>query len=606
MKHTTRSRLKSSKSIALFLVIVVLSGLWRPQAARAELSAKVDATVVTTEQSLRLVLTSDLANHSNSSPDFSELSKDFEVLGSSSQTNLQTIGQKMTQTRSWQLELLAKRTGTLTIPVFTLDGEQSEPIQITATAAKQRKPGDAKGDYYMEASVDRTSAYVQSQILYTLRIFSVQNFLEGSLSEVEAEEVTVQELGDSRDYQEIINGRAYKVLEKKYALIPQRSGEITIPPVQLVARVPVRGSANRGFFTPSQTIRLHSEGFDLTVLPRPESSGNDWWLPATSVELSSQWDGDVTSLRVGDSVTRSLLLVADGVSSSLLPEINQPQGVDYKLYANQPQLEEQVAAEGLRALRQEKWAIVALKPGELTLPPIEVPWFNTRTGTNEVAVLAGETLQILPSPQTDTHSDDDATGANKATADSGKDVDPTTDPLPGAQNSAMLNTTLAAMSTRISRWQRITTFVSLGWLATLLAAAWYWWHRRAKSAGSVTRSSRQPPSLQSLRRACDAGDAPGSAKALMAWAREFWPENPPRTLVSLSQRLHSVELEKHLKWLDSHLYSSKSDAISGTASNKDVLAALAASMSDAIAQEPNATRKKTKQVRSPHSALPDL
>ncbi len=72
------------------------------QTALAELTAQVDTTVITTEQSLRLVISSDLTNSNNNSPDFSELGKDFEILGSSSQTNLQTIGQKMTQTRSWE------------------------------------------------------------------------------------------------------------------------------------------------------------------------------------------------------------------------------------------------------------------------------------------------------------------------------------------------------------------------------------------------------------------------------------------------------------------------------------------------------------------------
>lgn len=539
----------------------------QPLAAQAELTAEVDTREMTNEQSLRLIVTSTLPNN-NDQPDFSELGKDFELLGRSEQTNLQTIGQTMTQTRSWHLELTAKRVGPATIPAFSIGGEVSESIAITVLPAKIRKPGESKGDYYLEASVDQSSVYVQSQVIYTLRIFSVQNFLDGGLSEVEAEGAQVQELGDSRNYREEINGKPYQVLEKKYVLFPQRSGEIVVPPVLLDASVPKDGVRNRGIFTPSQKVRRRSESVVVMVKPRPDNSGSDWWLPASDVQLVGNWEGDVSALRVGDSVTRNIALQADGVSSTQLPQLPVPKNKNFKAYASEPQLDDQISGDGLRAVRLEKWAVVALQPGTVTLPEIKVPWFNTRTGQSEVAILPAETFSVLPSESEENSGNSGQNsngGGNKSSGETDAEI-------------AMLSASVDTMAAELSRWKWITLALSTALLMSVLGALAAWFGRGRHGKLPVKRlKPSDPPSLTAVEKACQSGSPRVSADALLEWARRYWPTNPPRTLVALAGRFESAELTNALSELDSALYAKDTDA-------PDVLASLATHFSHAVGQ----------------------
>jgi len=608
--HTSKITYSASQLLRLSKVVLLLTSLFVSSWVQAKLTANVDAAAVTTEQSLRLVLMSDLVEHSNTSPDFNKLNQDFEILGTSSQTNLQTTGGSMTQTRSWQLELLPKRAGVLTIPAFSLDGDVSEPIEITAIAPKPREPGEGKGDYYMEASVDKTSAYVQSQVLYTLRIYSIQKFLDGSLTELDADGMTAQQLGEARSFQEVIDGRPYQVLEKKYALFAQRSGTYSIAPARMEARVPAPGSNNRGFVTRTQMIRRASEGFTIEVQARPENSGVGWWLPASQFEISSQWEGDISSLRVGDSVTRSLVLRADGVSSSQLPELRRAQSPAYKLYANKPQLEDQAGADGLMGLREEKWALVALRAGELELPEIRVPWFNTTTGATEVAVLPAETLSVLPAlqdnaqqtqnansnqPSTETNIDTQGQGASDGTADS----------LAIQQENAMLSASLATLTAQVSNWQRMTLAVAGGWLVSLLGLLGYWWYRsRIKSSSALPR--RERPTTETLQRVCASGDVQQSAQAMLAWAQAYWPDQPPRTLVALSQRVQSAEVERQLKQLDAQLYAGSSSEGATAELDATALSSLAKRLVTAVELQatPNADSSRPHSISA--SALPEL
>ena len=535
------------RSLLLWLVL-------QPVGALAELTADVDTREITTEQSLRLVVSSTKPN-SNDQPDFSELSKDFELLGRSEQTNVQTIGQTMTQTRSWHLELMPKRVGPATIPVFTVGGESSQEIGITVLAPKVRKPGESKGEYYLEASVDQSTVYVQAQVIYTLRIFSVQNFLDGGLSEVKAEGAQVQELGDSRSYREVINGQPYQVLEKKYVIFPQRSGEIVVPAVLLDASVPRKGARNRGIFTPSQNIRRKSEALTITALPRPDASGSDWWLPAVDVQLAGNWEGDVAALRVGDSVTRNMALLAEGVSSTQLPQLPLPQNTNFKAYASQPQFDDQVTADGLKSVRQEKWAVVALTPGTFTLPEIKVPWFNTRTGQTEVAVLPAETLTVLPAETDQAATGPDSNGQiNPLQSDQGTATGGADSSEDSAKEIAMLSASLENMTIQLNRWKWFAIALGIALLFGLSAAIALWF-RQGKGRPIARHKPPQAPSLSEVEKACRSGDARACSTALLAWARGYWPEDPPRTLVALADRLNSPQLSQALSDLDSSLYA---------------------------------------------------
>ncbi|MBX2824622.1 MAG: BatD family protein [Gammaproteobacteria bacterium] len=537
------------------------------QCVWAELTASVDATEITIDQSLNFTLST---TKGTGDPDFSALQIDFDILGQSTFSQTQSHNGKIIQNLSWRLQLLPKRKGTYTIPAITVAGETSDPIEITVTEPRVVNGADF-GDFHVEVAVDRLDPYVQSQVVYTIRVYHAVNFMDGSLSAPEAAGVQVESLGEDRVYQENRNGRVYRVLERRFALFPQNSGVIVVPGVVLNANVPAAGG-NRGFFAARQPVRRRAADLELNVQPRPADDQSPWWLPASQVQIDARWEGDPTTAYVGESITRTLTLQAAGVASVTLPELTPPTLDTFRVYADQPELTQQPTPDGLISRRVEKWAVIPQTAGEVTLPPISVTWFNTQTNRFETADIPETRLQVQPARNAVTGEvrQETASGTSgDATTLSAAGEIPDTTGLPGD-----IETGLKASDTR-DYWRALAILALVGWLCTVLA----WWRsRRRQQPNGHEDTANAPPaplSLRKLESVSQHSDTRSFAGSLVTWAQGFWSGNPPGSLVGMAQRIEQQsreqklpadsqvvvsELASDLRSLDASLYASSQGA----------------------------------------------
>jgi len=118
------------------------------------------------------------------------------------------------------------------------------------------------------------------------------------------------------------------------------------------------------------------------------------------VFLIESWPANSQEFRVGEPVTRTLTLRANGLGSSQLPEIHAsvPDGI--KQYPDQPVRENRVDDNGLVAISQQKVALIPARPGTFVLPEVEIPWWNTRTDELEYARLPARPIDVLPAAAT--------------------------------------------------------------------------------------------------------------------------------------------------------------------------------------------------------------
>ena len=584
---------------SVLLCVLVIPRAW------AEVTARVDSTRITIDESLNLQLESTAAD---GSPDFSGLQQDFSILGTSTQSQAQITNGRIQQSRTWNLELLPRRVGQLVIPVIEVGGERSEAITIEVMNARELKPGDDIGDYHVDVQVDNRSPYVQSQVLYTIRVYHTERLLEGSLGSPTSDSVIVEQLGEDQLMRATRNGRQYRVLERKLAVFPQKSGELILPGVLLDASVAADGTRVQGFFTPTTKVRRRSAPLTLDVQPKPAGSG--WWLPARAVSIEST-GGDTAdnSLRVGESFTRTIRLSATGVNGAQLPVITLPDSDLYRIYADQPQINQSVETGGLGAERIEKWAVVAQSPGQLTLPEIRVPWFNVVTGEQEVASLPAETLTILPAAtratdalpattETTLPQADNTTAANNGseTTALSNGAAPLNDNTPAASLSlsanaetattevtdiadtttdATGNSVIEGLSSGVARgWQIAAVALGFLWLATLAllfrvlrrwsqhggdTPAGSGWpdtrHGRRHGVGRRSIFSRKTADLDGIRRASDRQDAVALARAVVTFGAEQWPDQHRHSVLGVAAAIDDPALTPELTRLDQAAYS---------------------------------------------------
>lgn len=67
-----------------------------------------------------------------------------------------------------------------------------------------------------------------------------------------------------------------------------------------------------------------------------------------------------------------------------------------KVYADPPVTENRISQDGITALQVTTVGVVPTKEGELVLPEIRIPWWNTQTDREEIAIIPASTYQVLP------------------------------------------------------------------------------------------------------------------------------------------------------------------------------------------------------------------
>src|SRR5690606_9068750 len=86
-------------------------------------------------------------------------------------------------------------------------------------------------------------------------------------------------------YQAERGGRRYHVVEQRYALLPQRAGEIDIAPLAFHGRAMGQDDFS-SFFGGGEAVQARSPALSLQARTRPpEARGPGPWLPARQLTL---------------------------------------------------------------------------------------------------------------------------------------------------------------------------------------------------------------------------------------------------------------------------------------------------------------------------------
>ncbi|VVN84633.1 BatD family protein [Pseudomonas fluorescens] len=503
-----------------FTALLLALLLWTCQAQAAGLVASVDRSRLNSGETVELTLESNDVTLFGK-PDLSPLDALFEVRGTRQINQLNTLNGESHATTRWIITLLPRQSGTVEIPPLQLGDIKSQPISLQVLESQGQDSVNKLAPVFIDASLDQESVYVQAQAVLTVRIYhSVSLYDDSSLTPLQIPDARVEQLGESRTYEKVINGLRHGVIELRYAIYAQHSGELKIPSqmfsATLVDSQPLQGPAP---FSPKQgkLMRVSSAEIPLTVKAKPADYPADTpWLPARSLSLSESWSPEPDHSQVGDSLTRSLTLKAEGLSSSQLPPLPATDVNGLRRYPDQPVLSNQSSDRGLIGSREDREALVPNRSGPIELPAVEVVWWNTFEDHLERSSLPARTLQVA------------------------------TNPSLIVDTPAGTSATSAAGNTTLWPWQLSTLILA----CTTLLGFGLWW--RARWQPAILRAAQTGPSprtlLDDIKRASQANDPQATRQALDAWARQ-----QPETLADMAARY--VPLSDALDGLNGALYS---------------------------------------------------
>ncbi|PPK78290.1 oxygen tolerance protein BatD [Methylobacter tundripaludum] len=526
----------------LFFLLLLLN-LVPGNVFAAQIGVSFDRNPVSLDESFQIIFTAN--DTPDNDPDFGPLEQDFEILGQSQSSNSSWINGQSSKTIQWTVNVMAKHPGSLVVPMVKFGDDVSQPASILVTQATANKAVDTDDDLFLEVEATPQSPYVQSQVLYTVRLYRRVEIAQASLNEPELGDAVIEKLGDDSNYNTQINGVNYLVTERKYSIFPQKSGSLTIKPLMLTAEVVANTRPNfNGFFNSqmTKTKKISSKSVTLDVKPAPATFTGKHWLSAEQLVLKEEWSGDNQQMKVGEPLTRTLTLLAKGTTVGQLPEINIGKIDDrLKTYPDQPVLQEQKKPEGLIAFREEKIAIIPSKAGFYKLPAIEIPWFNSQSQKMEIAKIPETAITAL-----------DAAGTQQAP------VTPVAPAEVQQPQKAEQSTPITTPPQQQNIWLWVSMFLASGWLATL---AYFLIKRSAKKpvAEKSEQEIRLEDSVKSLKKACADNNAAAAKDALLAWGRQKYGAASLGAIAELSD----ARLRDEILNLNRILYSREPDQWQG-------------------------------------------
>ncbi|MBF0379510.1 MAG: protein BatD [Magnetococcales bacterium] len=536
-----KSIIKSYFAFCLSLLSILLVST---TAIAAQITVSIDQDQVLVSESFKLIF--EAKGSVDGEPDFSPLKKSFDILGQNKSTSYQFINGSGHSSTSWTVNLIPREAGKFTIPAIKFGSSTSKPITLIVN--KDPTPTSSKGqfdsDMFLLVEADTHKPYVQAQVVITLRFYRAIKIVGATMTKpnFSGGEVVFESLGQGRQYDTNRNNRKYRVEEHRYIMFPQKSGELKLTPIHLKAQI---GGSNQVFGNlfndpfgrqRSSVKRISSNTLKFDVQAIPKSFTHKRWLAAHEVIISQKWSQDPAQFIVGEPITRTINLMADGIPAKQLPKFSKQKTTGLKQYTDKAEHSDQVELTGIVGVLRQKNAIIPTSPGTYKLAAIEIPWWDVDEDKLKIARLHEQTITVQPA----VNSNQPAKSQQLPLPESS--TPPTTLPTTTVTPAAEMQHT-----TQPYPW--LAVVFGVGWFLTALA---WWFHHRSWQKNVLSKVSKTVKEIDTnilkKLKASSLDNRPSETRRLlMQWASQTWPDlNSPSMakICELVQPSMATELEK--------------------------------------------------------------
>ena len=514
----------------ILVVLFLLASVMGIDAAGAATRAWLDRNQIALGESVTLNIETDQAA---ATPDFSPLRADFDLSGQSSSRQVQMVNGAVTAKTTYLVNLAPHRAGTLAIPALLIGTQRSPPLALVVGASA---PASTRGNAtaFLETEVDDPNPYVQQSVGVTLRLFYAVPLASGQLDLDTPEGASMQRVGDDVQSTRELNGRRYNVVERRFLMVPERSGKLTIPGARFAGRG-AGGWMDDLLGGDSREMRANGAARTLDVRAQPANAPQPW-LPLRNLRM--RYVGAPQSLRAGEAATLVVEVIAQGAVQAQMPELPTPSVAGAQVFAEPPQYDETFNAGSPQVKLTRRYSLVPNGAGKLVVPGLKMAWWDVAAGTAKTADLPDLTLQVAPG----------------AGGFAGSTLPATVGATAAEDRSLPASSDRMRSSNRVWAWLAVA-FAGL-WLITLI------WALRRRGATPVSRRSHVRTDEESaealptqtmvdLKRALDSGDLEEVGDVLRGMSTP-----PSADLDALIARLESsvqrdaVEQLRRARWAD--------------------------------------------------------
>ncbi|EGQ8175096.1 BatD family protein [Vibrio vulnificus] len=489
--------------------ILLSTLLFTPFLAAKSLVASVNKTKVSKNEVIQLTVRADYSLDANDI-DFSALSQDFFTSSPRFVNSSNYINGQSSKLSEWTLSIAPNRAGIVTIPAFSVDGESTAPIPLEVSVDQHEPNVSDIIQYSMQ--LDTSTLYPQQStpLKVEIRILADPRRLENPrITPPSIQGVEIEPKGQTRQFQRVEQGLQITVIEQNYQLTANQPGLFELKGPLL------RGSYIYGDSLTGSTKILTLDGKpqsqSIKVKAIPNNAAQPW-LPAQQLSLVQQWHqdgGENNTVEQGSSITREITLTAKGLNENQLPTLKFDYPASVRVYDEKPAFKTLDNGTTQMTLKQ---VLILTETGDLTLPSLQLAWWNTVSDQQETAALEGRQLKVKPgSAQVFTLPEQ---------------------PAQASETNHRPDSTHQESNQNATIWFYLTwTFASL-WILTLIAALYCYKHRGTSAdKPQNTTSNNALESMQALQKAITDKDAVKIEALVRQWMKTTTVSQPVKQAI---------------------------------------------------------------------------
>lgn len=220
-------------------------------------------------------------------------------------------------------------------------------------------------------TVNPDNVYIGQPVQLKVSVYSSTWFTKGiDLGNIQVDgalTVYFRSVSNSRDF----NGKKYAGVDFYYNLFPTKDGTIKVPVIEINVESPKEG----GYKGIKHSIKTKPKSIEVKGVPLGYDP--NYWLVATSLNVTEKWLTSLQNVKVGDVIQRSISRAAGGTLSEFIPKTVWDSVIGVSIYPQRPSINTKKSKTGVSSSRNETVSYLFEKEGEITIPAIEYLYWNS-------------------------------------------------------------------------------------------------------------------------------------------------------------------------------------------------------------------------------------
>lgn len=392
--------------------------------AQVSIIATVDKPSVNLAEDINLTILVKAPTTSIESPQMPSL-PNFNIYSSGQSRSVQINGSKINVEQKFTYILTPRFAGKSTIGAFSIkvDGKEytTDPIEVEVYRKDNTKQTQAtvtnpqKGevantgkksnskvpDFFMTATTDKSSAYLNEQVILKIRFYQAQSTLGNPQYNRPKMEGLVPEEIKTNQESKIIDGKQYIYTEFVTALFGILPGNAVVGPATVQYNI-VEGAGLDTFdlffnaANGAQLKEVKSDPVALRIKPLPKENRPRTFYGAVGTDYSISASVDNTKPQAGEPITLSVTVKGNGNMRAIADIPAPDMGSNFRVYDTTSSSSTKINGTLVGGVKTYKTVIVPRVSGAFEIPPTYFSYFDTSSGSYKTLRAPSILLDISP------------------------------------------------------------------------------------------------------------------------------------------------------------------------------------------------------------------